>query len=335
MRKVVSLFPLLSALVALQTTLATVSLAADGEPAAQEGLKGWIPSFAIVSGATIQNQDGYANSFQFEDMSPVPTPLRGEVDGDDLAASPFVGGALELTSPALPIPTRPRFFLSGEVLPTFASDRDVALEGDPDCVRGPEPGVPCARDEGTSRTRAFGEDSINGDGSRTSSQVDTWVFGARLGAAFPFEFRKRQLRIKPSVGWLSYEVEASGLVIDGSCLPTTRCTNVYSAAGDLLAVGFLREVALTGSESRRFHGIGPGLELEMDAVRYGPLGISLFVGAGAYAILGDRSISFSATQSYDDVLGDDTAQADFEVEVDPWMYRANLGVRFHWLGSGG
>ena len=54
-------------------------------------------------------------------------------------------------TPALPIPTRPRLFVSGEILPTFASDRDLALEGDPGCVRGPEPDAPCARDEDGSR----------------------------------------------------------------------------------------------------------------------------------------------------------------------------------------
>ncbi len=65
----------------------------------------------------------------FEDMPPLPpVPLRGSVDGDDLAVSPFVGGVLELMTPALPIPTRPRLFVSGEVLPTFAFKRNVALE---------------------------------------------------------------------------------------------------------------------------------------------------------------------------------------------------------------
>ena len=58
--------------------------------------------------------------------------------------------------------------------PTFASTRDLALEGDPDCVRGPLVGDPCARDEEV-RDRSFGEDAANGTGTRTSAKVGTLV----------------------------------------------------------------------------------------------------------------------------------------------------------------
>ena len=71
----------------------------------------------------------------------------------------------------------------------------------------------------------------------------------------------------------------------------------------------------------------------MDTGRFGPLGTSLFLGGRAYHVLGDRSIAFGTSQDYDDVLGMDTATASFEVEVDPWLYRAHVGIRFFWLGS--
>jgi len=324
------IFRIAGAVVALWALHPIASLAADGgepsERARQAGEDRWVPSLAIASGVTIQQQDGTVNSFQFEDGSTTPTTLRGVVDGDDLAVSPFVGGALELMSPALAIPTRPRFFASGEILPTFASNRSLAIDGDPGCIRSPEPGAPCARDQ-VVFTRTFSEAGANGQGSRTSAELGTLVYGATVGVAFPLQVGKRQLRIKPSFGWINYEINAEGFVSDAACSPTDRCVTVGATPG------FLREVILSANDSQRFNGIGPGLDIEMDTGRYGPLGVSLFLGGRAYAIVGDRTLSFATSQSYDDVLGMDVAQAQFEVEVDPWLYRAHVGIRFHWLGS--
>jgi hypothetical protein len=311
--------------IALGALLPTPSLATDGgkleEPTQQAGEDRWVPSLAITSGVTGQKQEGSANSLLFENQSPDPVFLRGFVDGDDIAISPFVGGTLELMSPALPIPTRPRLFASGEILPTFASDRDLALEGDPGCVRGPKPDARCTRIPGED---PFPQSAANGEGSETNAQVDTLVFGASLGVAFPIPIGKRQLRIKPSVGWINYEVEATGLVVQAACgnLPTASCTS-----------GTLREITLSASDSQRFNGIGPGLDVEMDTGRYGPLGVSLFLGWRAYAIVDDRTISFGTEEPYDDHLGRDRATAQFEVKVDPWIFRGHVGIRFHWLGN--
>jgi len=315
------------------------SLASDGggveEPSRQAGEDRWVPSLAITSGVTFQKHKGSADSVLFEDMSATPTtPLRGFVNGSDTAVSPFVGGSFELMTPALPLPTRPRLFLSAEILPTFASDRDVALEGDPGCVKGPEPDKPCAKDEEEGeRRKGFGEDSANGQGSKTNAEVDTVVFGASLGVAFPLQIGNRQLRIKPSIGWINYEVDAEGLVVDAACDPENRCTDVTAIIGLPPTPGFLRETILTASDSQRFNGIGPGLDVEMDTGRFGPLSVSLFLGGRAYAIVDDRTISFGTEEVYDDQLGTDRAAARFEVEVDRWLYRAHVGIRFHWLGS--
>jgi hypothetical protein len=362
---------MLGAVVAFQALFPIASLALDGgdpeEPARQEGEDRWVPSLAITSGITIQQQEGFALSgllvggdlpsvaLQPESECqpgspapcPPPVPACGEgspppcpgppvpVTGDDLAVSPFVGGSLELMAPALPIPTRPRLFLSGEILPTFASDRKLALDGNPSCVSGPEPDVPCARNEPTDedgnplRDTEFGQGAANGQGINTTARVGTLVFGASLGVAFPVQVGKRQLRIKPSVGWINYEVEAEGLVVDAACDPPDVCTNTISKDG------FLRETILTASDSQRFNGIGPGLDVEVDTGRFGPLGVSLFLGGLAYRILGDRTIAFGTITEpiTDDVGTDDVAFGSFEVEVDPWMFRAHVGIRFNWLGS--
>jgi hypothetical protein len=235
-------------------------------------------------------------------------------------------------APELPIPTSPRFFASGEILPSFGSTRTLAVQGDPGCIRGPEVGAPCAVDEVPGvRTNPFGETLANGQGSQVTSEVGLLVYGATLGAAFPFELAGRHLRFKPSASFIRYEVEAEGFVSDATCSPPNVCTDVYPPGQ--VADGFLREVSLRGSGSKWFNGIGPGFDLEVDTGRFGPIGTALFLGARAYAVLGERTISFSASQAYDDVIGDDVATADYEVTVDPWLYRAHVGIRFQWLGG--
>ena len=98
----------IGAVVALGMLFPIASLATnDGklaEPAKQAGEDRWVPSLAITSGITIQQQRGSADSCFFSDPedisrncdSNVDPPLRGFVKGDDLAVSPFVGGSLEL-----------------------------------------------------------------------------------------------------------------------------------------------------------------------------------------------------------------------------------------------
>ena len=162
--------------------------------------------------------------------------------------------------------------------------------------------------------------------------------------AFPIEVLERQLRIKPSIGWINYKVEVDGLVVNAACADVIRipglanqfkggCTDTIDSTGTTHE-GFLRQPeSLAASDSQRFNGIGPGLDVEMDAGQLGPLGVSLFVGGRAYAIVDDRTISFGTTKSYDDQLGTDDTTALFKVKVDPWIFRTHVGIRFHYLGN--
>jgi hypothetical protein len=294
----------------------------------------WIASLAITGGAIFQNQDGAAESEIFEDGSATPVELQPSVKGDDFVFAPFVGAALEVLSPELPVKTTPRFFISGEILPSFSTERQLASEGEPGCIRGPEPQAPCAKDEQPgSRRLPFGEEAANGEATRTVAEIDTLVFGANLGVAFPIEAWSRQIRIKPSVAWINYKVNARGLVVDATCEPPEVCTDVYTPGNpDPVLNGFLREARLSASDSQRFNGVGPALDVEVDTGRFGPIGSSLFLGARFYRVLGDRNVEFGTSQSFDDPAGTDTAAARFGIEVNPWLYRAHVGVRFHWLG---
>ncbi|HEY8153574.1 MAG TPA: hypothetical protein VII72_05540 [Myxococcota bacterium] len=332
MRIDVSVFLTVGALLALQVLSPSAVRAQDGADGGQAGEDRWVPSFSITGGALIQNQDGFVDSFQFEDGGTTPVALQGVVDGNDLNVAPFVGMNLEVMSPAIPIPTRPRVFLGGEFLPTFATERRVALDKDPGCLKGPLPDAPCIQDIVGIPISPIPEDALVGEGSKTTAEFDLLVFGANLGVSFPARIGKRQLRIKPSFGWINYKVKATGLVSDGDCNPDTRCTPI-SPNPPTVQPGFLRETTLEGSDSLYFNGIGPGLDVEMDVGRYyGWLGVSLFLGGRAYRTLGDRTIEFGTSQAVVDQLGSDVAFANWEVEVDPWMYRAHVGIRFQWLG---
>ena len=346
MRKRASNFLILAAVVALRMSIPVAAFASGGDSGAdakQAGEDRWVPSFALTSGVIMQTQSGAANSVLFEDMLPPPVELRGMVEGDDFVVAPFFGGEVSLMTPALAIPTRPRFFLSAEIIPTFGSVRSLAFEGNPDCIRGPLPNDPCASEEDGTRGTGYGEEQANGQGTRTTAQIDTLVYGASLGASFPVKVAKRQIRIKPYVAWMSYKVNGEGNVSNATCdvdpsNPNSmdQCTDITVSnpfLGTIVVPGLMRETYLSASASQRFNALGPGLDIEMDTGRYGPLGVSLFLGGRAYAVLGERGFAWGTSESFDDAFGMDTAVGAFSIEVDPWIFRAHAGIRFQWLGN--
>src|SRR5262245_26717147 len=73
----------------------------------------WVPALGLTSGVTIQEQDASVSSR----IASTGGPLRPSDSDSDWAVSPYVGGALQLMTPTLPLPGRPRFFVSGEILP--------------------------------------------------------------------------------------------------------------------------------------------------------------------------------------------------------------------------
>ena len=314
----------------------------------REGDDLWVPSLAATSGVVLQNQHGSVDSCLFANPAdaaggcPQPPPtaaaLRPSHTGSDLAIAAFVGADAELMAPALPIPTRPRYFLGAEILPTFASDRNLAGEGDPTCVKGPEPNDVCATEEilGPPRAHPYGQNDANGQGSVVTTSYDTLSYGASIGVAFPVDAGERHLRIKPSFGWLSYEVEVSGRVVDATCNPTNQCTPVQPLIpGNPPSPGVFRETILSAHDTQRFNAIGPGVDVEVDTGRYGPLGTSLFLGGHAYYTLGDREVAITDTQVYPNdglPLAGQAVSARWDAEFKPWIFRIGVGLRVQWLG---
>lgn len=313
---------------------------------------GWAPSIAVTSGVVVQRHNGKQSS-RLEDGDGDPgmevVPLRDTEDGDDLLVSPSVGAAIELLSPDFALPGGPRLVFGAELVPIFGTERQLAQEGQPNVIRGFEVGAGPAseepQEEDTERFNPFGEAEANGQGAFTKSNYGDIAYGAHVGLAFPFEVFGRSLRVKPLVGWLRFEVEAEGLLVDPDCDPNDQCTDVLNAETpdpDDFIDGFLRETTLSDSGAEWFDGFGPGLEVELDTGRFGPLSTALFLGARAYYIPGDRSIELRDSATVADQISDpgnpddpmisDTSEARWKVRVAPWIVRAGLGFRVYWGG---
>jgi hypothetical protein len=327
------------------------ALAAEG---ASLGDAQWVPSLGITSGVFVSGQTGNQSSTRIEGEDGSVVDLREPDSGKDTVLAPFVGGAIEIMSPAF-FP-RVRFFVTGELLPTFAPERLLAQEGQAERIRGPDVGAVLAKQEdefhyteggpgqGTGpRTLAlaFGENEANGQGMRTMAQIDQLTWGAKIGISFSFQLRGREMRVKPSIGYMHYKVGAKGYLVDPTCADgprgSTVCTDTYNpfTLAKTIDVPDFRETILSGKDSGKFDAVGPGVDLEMQTGRLGPLGTALYLGVHAYYQPGDRDIQFSTSKSnYTDSFGDDVDTARWRVRVDPWIYRLGLGFRLQWLGSG-
>jgi hypothetical protein len=326
MDTVIKLFTLVGLLLAFASTPSSAR-----EGSGQDGADRWVPSVALISGITFQDwKAGVSSSICRGCMIPDPMEeeLRPGATGDDLDVSPFFGTSIELMTPELPLPGSPRFFFGAEVAGVFGAKRQLAQNGEPGEVGNPAP-------EQAQDSTGFGDDIALGQGSETVAKIEDTSYGATFGIAFPFEVYGRTFRIKPAFSWIRYEVAIDGLVVDAECSflrfpPGTTVTECNTTPPQN---GFLRETRLGASRTVTFDGIGPSLDIEMDTGRLGPLGTSLFMGARFYRTVGGRKVQFdSEIETFDDELGQDSSQAQFHFEVDEWMYRIGVGLRFQWLG---
>ena len=272
---------------------------AEAADRSRDGDDRWVPALALVLGFSTLDEQGAVSSADLGG----PTPPRPFNDNHKFVTALEVGGSLELATPVLPIPLRPRFFIAGEIVNVSAQQRKIAAEGDPGRLIPPV------------NTIQFPEDAILGQGSATLGDYDTALYGASVGLSFPFEIGDWKLSVRPSARYLHRRATFQGLV--------TRAFRVIDA-------GPTSELVLRGKDSVDIHAIGPALEFEIEAARVDSIAASVYFGGGAYRLLNDRSISFSTTGQ--DSLGQSTYSANWTAELDRWMYRAGLGIRVKWLG---
>jgi hypothetical protein len=87
-----------------------------------------------------------------------------------------------------------------------------------------------------------------------------------------------------------------------------------------------RLVSMYAVDRKVLRGVGPGLELELEATRFGPFVSAVYVAGQAYRVYGDREQQLSAT--FVDSVGTETA--NWQAKFHRWSYRGGLGIRLAW-----
>jgi hypothetical protein len=232
--------------------------------------------------------------------------LDNDDASSDTAIAPLVGGSLELMTPRLIHGLlEPRLFLHGDIAVAFSFERNLAGKGSPGEFAVPVHS-PIATD--------LEEVSILGQGSRTRWQLGQWVYSAGGGVAFTFTLFQRTFRLKPSVEWVQVDQDFIGV--------TRRAIKLQNPSGaDNLSQ--FRQISLNSVRTRTFDGIGPGLELEVDTARLGPIQTSLYAMGRGYHFFGNLDTTLSAVNEFGE-------SATWTAQPEQWLVRAGVGIRFRW-----
>jgi hypothetical protein len=303
--------------------LLSLSFAAPIAAAQEEQHEGWVPSFALFFDMFGNRADGAIVTSDV--MQPPIVPPSGcgpanqdlwgcpespvqvtfPTQGNDTDVVPLVGASLELMTPSLLEEfLAPRLFAHGDVEAAFGFERNLAGERKP----GPFSTDPLKANE----FDVF-ERSVNGQGSRAKIQVERWVFGAGLGVAFTATVFDRTIRIKPSFEYYTHELDMISSV-----------RRAVKQVDPTTSLDGFRLISLSASDTVTLHALGAGLELEADAGRLGPIMTSLFAMGRGYKYTGNLHHTFSDSNE----LGE---SATWFYDIDPWLWRAGLGIRFRWV----
>ena len=251
-----------------------------------------------------------------------PEPFGKSLDKSLLTVSPNFGATIDILTPALGfIPLKPRLFAVAEILPTFAGDVTVALDG---------AATRFLVQPASTSPRNYPATVIGGQGTRLDSEVMTTTLAASVGISFDTNYRGRLVRIRPGVGWIRW-----GLIAEGEVLAA------YKDDPDPLGTPVLpppsfgqnfRFVQMGGRAAGFFNGVGPTLEIEMELSRRGSFRPSLYLTGGGFKTVGNDELNFAASSSFDDALGEADYEASWKVKVQDWNYRMGLGFRVRWVG---
>ncbi len=259
----------------------------------------WLPSVAVQIGLLIGGQSATGRSF----LTPPDAP-EVDISGSETALSPQIPISIGLETPE--VLRGVRVFASAGIAPTIAFSRDLAKFGDPTGIEFPrqaENGDP------------YPEAAILGTGMRATAQIDPLAWEANFGVSITREIGDRSIVFRPSFGWHHFVMNVEG----------ARLNAIKPDFFDPT----VRTFELMDSESRPYDAIGPHLEVGVDLGTKGQFKPTLFLGAGAYYVLGDRTIGMSDQQSD----GQGTETSLWEIGIDEWAFRLGVGIRVAWIGK--
>lgn len=269
--------------------------------ASSEDVTRWVPAVSAVGGV-------FAETWDARGSSDARSPFSGSSD----VVSPFIAISAELMAPALSSSAgKPRPFVHGDIGVIFDSEWNAAKEGSQGNVSFPI----IDNDMDGNADVESSVISATGTGSRAQHQEDQLRLSAGVGVAFELDILGRTVRVRPSIEYQWQRADIGLLVSNGESLD----------GGELCPCRILQ---LSSRETHAFHGIGPGLELELDAGRTGPFAVSILSGIQSYRVLGTRKVRINASDTYDDGT---PASAEAHFEKARWSFTARVGIRFRWL----
>jgi len=274
----------------------------------------FVPSFGVQVGVAAQRAEGHlATSDVLGDpvLAPLPNNIDQPIVPDEITTArdrmmtPTVALSVELMTPSwTPLPGSPRPYARVDVGYAFGPEYNMPSIGDP----GPF--------QSTQRVSgAYPASSIIGQGGKLTAEVKPLWVTAGAGIAFTFAAWDRTFRFKPSVEYLREEVELSGLV---------RRAVGPAPNGTSASLSAFRAITLAAERTVVYHGVGPGLELEMDTGRTGPFVVSVYGNAKAWNFPDNKKKGLSDRNEFGET-------AYFEFLKNDWAFSGQLGIRFRWV----
>ncbi|MDP6979259.1 MAG: hypothetical protein QF570_11760 [Myxococcota bacterium] len=284
---------------------------------ATDELDRWVPSLTTGLGMLMQDISGDIGSTDllgpFDHTSEVINPIsvvRPPTSGEDLTLTPLFCAGLEFMTPGLraipfapeiEVPGAPRLFVHGEVIPAFGLTYRTAKEGDPSPNRIGAPYFP--------PNNLISERVVFGQGSVIESQVQQWSYAAGAGIAMTLDVFGRRFRLKPSFEWMTEKVQMTG-----------EARRAVAVIAEPRVVTDFRYEVFKAAKTKRFHGLGVGLEFELDTRRAGPFLLSVFGNARGYRFMGSGKIRAKASNIHGE-------EVTYQIKRDRYGYRATTGIR--------
>lgn len=288
----------------------------------------WVPAIGLSSGAYVQRFQGTLGASDLNCGTDVastcfsPDPWGSDDPADfqlqkgtpstdrTRVFTPFVAVNLELTTPSLIDDFgAPSLFAHVDFAYTFGFEKNIAVLGAPGPLRPPPP---------LETNPALWK----GQGDSMTFKADDFQFSGGVGISFHLDVLDRRVRIKPSLEYMRQSARLSGSLQRVVKTVSGPPNQFACSSGENPNTGY-RCIQLANEKTAVFHSIGPGLEVEVDAGRKGPVVLALYGGAQAYAILGSNRVTFSDSND----LGE---SAEWKYIANRWFFRGSVGLRFRW-----
>ena len=291
-----------------------LALVGVGAAAAQDDrdaeLDRWVPSVGFIVGVGSQQAEGHITTSQVVGPQNSNPALVGQpvIAGTPQTTrtrmmTPFIGGSFEIMTPSWTgLRTDPRLFANVDVTFAFPPQYNIPNIGSLGPLR-PPPG----------RATGLNESNLLGQGARLRAEVQPLFLMAGAGIAFTFRPGERALRIKPSVQYVREEINVSGLA--------QRAVQPNLVGPTL---NQFRRILLSVEQTVVYHGVGPGLDVELDTRRAGPFVLTVFAGAKAWNFLNNDKL----IQQDQNIYGE---FANWQFLKTKWGFGGAIGLRFRWV----